>query len=75
MAPNQLLGRVITFIRVLTWSTASLGALLGGVAIQQTGNVALVYTVIGLLIAGIALAFFLTPLGHAERYLTNEDAI
>ena len=28
--PNQLFGRVITVTRVLTWSTASLGALLGG---------------------------------------------
>jgi MFS family permease len=72
VVPNQLLGRVITFIRVLTWSTASLGALLGGFAIQQTGNVGLVYAIIGLLIACISLVFFLTPLGHAERYLAKE---
>ncbi|HZO72839.1 MAG TPA: MFS transporter [Ktedonobacteraceae bacterium] len=65
--PNQLLGRVITFIRVLTWSTASLGALLGGFAIEQTKNIALVYAVVGLLIFTIALAFFFTPLGHPER--------
>ena len=69
--PDQLLGRVITFIRVLTWSTASIGALLGGLAIQQTNNVALVYAIIGLLIFVIAAAFFLTPLGHSERYLTT----
>jgi MFS family permease len=62
--PNQLLGRVITVIRVLTWSTASLGALLGGLAIERTHNVALVYAVIGSLIFGITLTFFLTPLGH-----------
>ncbi len=73
VVPNQLLGRVITFIRVLTWSTASLGALLGGFAIVQAGNVGLVYGVIGLLIAGISLLFFLTPLGHAERYMVKEE--
>ena len=67
--PNQLLGRVITVTRVLTWSTASLGALLGGLAIERTHNVGLVYTVIGLLIFGITFTFFLTPLGHTERYL------
>ncbi len=63
--PNQLLGRVITITRVLTWSTASLGALLGGFAIERT-NVALVYAVIGLLVFGITLVFFLTPLGHTD---------
>ncbi len=67
--PNQLLGRVITVTRVLTWSTASLGALLGGLAIERTNNVGLVYAVIGLLIFGITFTFFLTPLGHTERYL------
>ena len=67
--PNQLLGRVITVTRVLTWSTASLGALLGGLAIERTNNVGLVYAVIGLLIFGITLTFFLTPLGHTESYL------
>lgn len=67
--PNQLLGRVITVTRVLTWSTASLGALLGGLAIERTHNVGLVYAVIGLLIFGITFTFFLTPLGHTERYL------
>jgi MFS family permease len=69
--PNQLLGRVITVIRVLTWSTASLGALLGGLAIERTHNVALVYAVIGLLIFGITLTFFLTPLGHTEAVPTE----
>jgi MFS family permease len=63
VVPNQLFGRVITVIRVLTWSTASLGALLGGFAIERTNNVALVYTAIGLLTFGITLMFFLTPLG------------
>jgi MFS family permease len=71
--PNQLLGRAITVIRVLTWSTALIGALLGGLAIERTHNVALVYAVIGLLIFAITLMFYLTPLGHAERYLSQEE--
>ncbi len=72
--PNQLLGRVITVTRVLTWSTASLGALLGGLAIERTNHVALVYAVIGLLIFGITFTFFLTPLGHTERYLPKNGS-
>lgn len=71
--PHQFLGRIITVIRVLTWSTASLGALLGGLAIERTHNVALVYAVVGLLIFGITLTFFLTPLGHTERYFPQNE--
>ena len=69
--PHQLLGRVLTVTRVLTWSTASLGALLGGFLIAQTDQVALIYAGIGLLIFGIALAFFFTPLGHSEQYISK----
>ena len=72
--PNQLFGRVITVIRVLTWSTASIGALLGGIAIERSQQVALIYTVIGLLIFGIALMFYWTPLGHTDRYLTKDES-
>lgn len=64
--PRRLLGRVITVTRVLTWSTASLGALLGGFAIAQTGQVALVYAAVGLLVAGVAFLFFFTPLGQSR---------
>lgn len=73
--PDQLLGRVITFTRVLTWSAGSLGALLGGFAIVWTNNVALVYAVVGLLISAITLAFFLTPLGRSEQYLSEKFKI
>jgi MFS family permease len=72
--PNQLLGRVITVIRVSTWSTASLGALLGGLAIERTHNVGMVYAGIGLLTFGITLTFFLTPLGHTERNLPKNGS-
>lgn len=68
IVPDQLLSRVITTIRVLTWSTASIGALIGGFAIEQTKNVGLVYIVIGLLAFLIALVFWMMPLRSAEEY-------
>jgi MFS family permease len=74
IVPNVLLGRVITFLRVLTWPTGALGALLGGLAIAQAGNVGLVYGCVGLLVFLVAFAFWLTPLGHAERYMPEAKA-
>ncbi|HEX7737451.1 MAG TPA: MFS transporter [Ktedonobacteraceae bacterium] len=65
--PGQMLGRVISFIRVLTWSTAPVGALLGGFAIERTDNIALVYATIGLLSILISLVFCATPLSRAGR--------
>jgi MFS family permease len=73
--PHQLLGRVITVTRVLTWSTASLGALLGGFVIAQTNRVDLIYAAVGLLILGIAFAFFFTPLGHSEQFMTKNSSL
>jgi MFS family permease len=72
--PHQLLGRVITVTRVLTWSTASLGALLGGFVIAQTNQVALIYAVVGLLILVIAFTFFFTPLGHSEQFIAKDNS-
>ena len=74
IVPNALLGCVITFTRVLTWPTGSLGVLLGGLAIVQTGNVGLVYGSVGLLVFLVAFAFWFTPLGHAERYVQEAKA-
>ncbi|HEY0755179.1 MAG TPA: MFS transporter [Ktedonobacteraceae bacterium] len=72
--PSQLLGRVITFIRLLTWPSASLGALLGGIAIERTGNIALIYAIIGLLSIGMTLAFSATPLARAGQAETRQPA-
>jgi MFS family permease len=69
IVPNELLGRVMSIAGVLAWSAIPLGSLLGGVAIEQTGNVSLVYAVIGVLTVIIPLVFALTPLGHAEEYI------
>ncbi len=74
IVPNELLGRVISVAGVLAWSAIPLGTLLGGIATQRTGNVALVYGVIGALVVVVALAFSLSPIGHAERYLEPEPA-
>lgn len=72
IVPNQLLGRVISIASVLAWSAIPLGSLLGGWIINQTGNVALVYGGIGVLVILIPLGFAFTPLGHAERYLPQK---
>jgi MFS transporter len=69
IVPNHLLGRVISIAGVLAWSAIPLGALAGGWAVERTGSVALVYGVIGALVALLALAFSFGPLGHANRYL------
>jgi hypothetical protein len=48
-----------------------MGGLAGGLLIERTGDVRLVYAVIGLLTFVIALDFRVaSPLGHAERYLS-----
>ena len=70
IVPDHMLGRIITIARVLAWSSTPLGAFLGGLAIEWTGDVALIYGATGVLSFLIALYFRLaSPLGHAERYL------
>ncbi len=70
LVPNHLLGRVISIASVLAWSAIPLGAISGGLFVQRTGDVALVFAAVGALNIIIPLVFyFLSPLGHAERYL------
>jgi MFS family permease len=69
ITPNHLLGRVVSIAGVIAWSANPLGALLGGIAIERTHNVALVYAVISVLVFLIPVGFAFSPLGHAERYL------
>jgi MFS family permease len=74
IVPNHLLGRIISIAGVLAWSAIPLGSLIGGYAVKWTGNVALVYGVIGLLLFVVGLIFYVrSPLGHAERYLPGGD--
>jgi len=71
IVPNQMLGRVISIAMVLAWSANPIGALAGGLLIERTGDVRLIYAVIGLITFVIALVFRVaSPLGRAERYLT-----
>jgi hypothetical protein len=70
IVPNHLLSRIASIAGVLAWSAIPLGSLIGGFAVGWTGNVAVVYAVIGVLECLIAAGFFfLSPLGHAEDYL------
>jgi len=74
IVPNHMLGRVISIAAVMAASAQPLGGLIGGFAIQQTRNVALIYGVTGALVFLIAVAFSFTALGHAERYLPQKKA-
>ena len=70
IVPNHMLGRVISIAMVLAWSANPIGAIVGGLVIERTGDVRLVYAAIGLTIFLIALVFRIaSPLGRAERYL------
>ncbi|HEY7224557.1 MAG TPA: MFS transporter [Micromonosporaceae bacterium] len=71
IVPSNMFGRVISIAGVLAWSANPLGALAGAVAIQHTGNVRLVYCVIGILTAAIATGFAFSPIRHGERYLAQ----
>ena len=72
IVPNQMLGRIITIAMVLAWSANPIGSIGGGVAIERTHDVQLVYAIVGVLMFLIPLYFRLfSPLGHAERYLAS----
>jgi predicted MFS family arabinose efflux permease len=75
IVPNAILGRVTSTLNVLVNAANPLGSLIGGLAIERTQNVALVYGAIGILQALIALTFSFTPLGHAELYLPQAQTI
>lgn len=74
IVPNHMLGRVISIAGVLAWSAIPLGTLLGGLLIERTGNIALVYGVIGVLVFLIPVGFSFTALGRAERYIPGAAA-
>ena len=75
IVPNNLLSRVLSIASVLAWSAIPAGALLGGWVISVTGNVALVYGLIGILTICIAAFFrFFTALGDAQRYVDERRA-
>jgi hypothetical protein len=59
---------------VLAWSANPIGAILGGLAIEWTHDVALVYAVVGVLTVLIPFGFSFTALGHAELYIAQNSA-
>jgi MFS family permease len=71
IVPNHLLGRVMSIAMVLAWSANPIGAVLGGLAIEWTHNVALIYGAVGVLTILIPFGFSFTALGHAERYISS----
>jgi hypothetical protein len=68
-----MLGRVISIASVLAWSAIPLGSLLGGFAITWTHNVALIFTITGILTFLIPFSFSFTALGHADRYIPKKE--
>ncbi len=70
IVPNHMLGRIITIAMVLAWSANPIGAMAGGVVLDRTHDVQLVYAAVGVITFLVALYFRLfSPLGRAERYL------
>src|SRR5207247_9422987 len=57
IVPNHMLGRVISIAMVLAWSANPIGALAGGILIERTGDVRLIYAIIGGAIFVIAFIF------------------
>ena len=73
LVPGRLLGRVQSVVSTLSWSAIPLGTFVGGVAIERTGSVALVYGAIGVVVLLFAIAFSFTALGRAQRYLPQKN--
>jgi predicted MFS family arabinose efflux permease len=75
IVPNHMLSRIMSIASVLAWSAIPAGALIGGWVVKATGNVALVYGVIGIVNICIAAFFrFFTALGDAQRYVDERHA-
>ena len=75
IVPNHMLSRILSIAAVLAWSAIPAGALIGGFVVKATGNVALVYGLIGILNICIAAFFrFFTALGDAQRYVDERRA-
>ncbi len=75
IVPNHMLARVMSIAGVLAWSAIPLGAILGGLVITWTHNVALVFSIIGVVYILIPFCFSFTPLGHAEQYLPKQEPV
>lgn len=65
--PNHLLGRVSSTGLVLSFAAIPPGKLAGGALIEYTGNIGLVYQILGGLIITSSLAFIFSPLNQARN--------
>ncbi|MGH9175435.1 MAG: hypothetical protein ACRD1H_13810, partial [Vicinamibacterales bacterium] len=72
IVPSEMLGRVMSVAMVAAGLASPLGSILGGLAIEWTDNVALVYAVIGVMMVMIAAGFAFSALGHTDRYLAGD---
>lgn len=70
IVPPRLFGRVVSVAQVLAWSAIPLGSIAGAAAINAS-SVTTVYALIGILIAVIAVAFTMGPVGKGDRYLVE----
>lgn len=68
LVPNQLLGRVTSTVLVLAFVSVPVGSLVGGSLIEWTGNVGLIYQVIGVLVFLTTIIFTFTPLNRPTTY-------
>jgi len=75
IVPNHMLGRVLSVAGLLAFSATPIGSLLGGYLVQRTGDVALVFAGVGVLLFALPLIFAFTALGHADRYLPKSDPV
>jgi MFS family permease len=70
ITPNHMLGRVMTIAAVLAWSAIPLGAYLGGLAIEASGQPDLIYALLGGASLILPLFFFtFTELRRAEEHI------
>jgi MFS family permease len=77
IVPGHLMGRVASIAGVIAWSAIPAGTLVGGIVIKALGQqrVEWVYGADGVIVVVLALIFRqFTALGHAEDYLTPDEA-
>jgi predicted MFS family arabinose efflux permease len=66
--PNRLLGRVSSTILVLAFVAIPVGSLVGGSAIEWSGNVGLVYQISGVLVILMTASFLFTSLNRPQSF-------
>lgn len=75
IAPNQLLGRVLTFTSVVAIFSVPLSTVVGGLVIDQVKNVLLVFGILGAFLVFLALVFVRSPLTRVEGYLPSAQPV